>query len=54
MIKVKEKYIGTELSLNVQGLPRLVVLNDKTDKRVLSWLLHNGSDLVEETKPEKK
>jgi hypothetical protein len=54
MIKVKEKYIGTEVSLFVQGLPRAVVLNEKTDKRVLSWLFHNGSELVEETKPASK
>jgi hypothetical protein len=50
MIKVKEISMGKTVSLFKSGLPRSVVLNDKTPKKVLEFLMEAGSDLVENVK----
>jgi len=50
MIGIKKEATGIVVSLFKRGLPRSVVLNEKTPKKVLQFLLDSGSNLVEEIK----
>jgi hypothetical protein len=49
---IKEGAAGTDLTLNVQGLPNFVVLSEDLPDKVLGWLSRN-TDLVIENEPKK-